>query len=128
MNNKKITITTGLEITSGCTTPCPYGSGKWGNNTWVGSVSCSDCDYNIETYGQEYVICNYQSKHPLSTKVKKAIIEYRMYELVKDGCPKCKTDNIHFNYDYTKKELPIEKIYCNECDWFVIFDEEIDFI
>ena len=55
-------------------------------------------------------------------KVKKTIIEYRMCELVKDGCPKCKTDNIHFNYDYTKKELPVERIYCNECDWFIDFD------
>lgn len=31
-------------------------------------------------------------------------------------CPKCgNKDNFHFNYDYSKKDLPIEDILCNEC-------------
>lgn len=31
-------------------------------------------------------------------------------------CPKCgNVDNFHFNYDYSKKDLPVENILCNEC-------------
>jgi uncharacterized Zn finger protein len=34
-------------------------------------------------------------------------------------CPNCgNEDNFHFNYDYTKKELPIINILCNECGNF----------
>lgn len=37
-------------------------------------------------------------------------------------CPKCgNTENLHFNYDYSKKDLPIEDVLCNECgEFFVI--------
>jgi transcription elongation factor Elf1 len=31
-------------------------------------------------------------------------------------CPKCKEEeNLHYNLDYSKKELPIIDILCNEC-------------
>jgi DNA-directed RNA polymerase subunit M/transcription elongation factor TFIIS len=31
-------------------------------------------------------------------------------------CPHCgEKENFHFNYDYTKKDLPIESVLCNEC-------------
>jgi len=31
-------------------------------------------------------------------------------------CPKCgNEENLHSNYDYSKKELPIIDILCNEC-------------
>lgn len=34
-------------------------------------------------------------------------------------CPKCgNNDNFHYNYDYTKVDLPIIDILCNECGNF----------
>jgi uncharacterized Zn finger protein len=34
-------------------------------------------------------------------------------------CPKCgNEENFHFNYDYSKKELPIIDVLCNECGEF----------
>lgn len=34
-------------------------------------------------------------------------------------CPKCGNDwNFHFNYDYSKKEMPVIDILCNECGEF----------
>ena len=34
-------------------------------------------------------------------------------------CPKCgNEENFHFNYDYSKKDLPIEDVLCNECGEF----------
>lgn len=31
-------------------------------------------------------------------------------------CPKCgEEENFHFNYDYSKKELPVIDVMCNEC-------------
>lgn len=31
-------------------------------------------------------------------------------------CPDCKKEeNFHFNYDYSKKEMPIIDVLCNEC-------------
>jgi hypothetical protein len=38
-------------------------------------------------------------------------------------CPKCgETKNLHFNYDYAEKNLPIINVLCNECGEF--FGEE----
>jgi hypothetical protein len=35
------------------------------------------------------------------------------------NCTKCsEKENIHINYDYNKKELPILNILCNECGNF----------
>jgi uncharacterized Zn finger protein len=35
-------------------------------------------------------------------------------------CPKCgNEENFHFNYDYSKKELPIIDVLCNECGEFI---------
>lgn len=34
-------------------------------------------------------------------------------------CPKCgNKENFHFNYDYTKKEMPVTDVLCNECGEF----------
>lgn len=34
-------------------------------------------------------------------------------------CPKCGNDeNFHFNYDYSKRDLPVIDILCNECGEF----------
>ena len=34
-------------------------------------------------------------------------------------CPKCgEKENLHFNYDYSKPNLPIEEVLCNECGTF----------
>lgn len=34
-------------------------------------------------------------------------------------CPKCGSEeNFHYNYDYTKKDMPVEEILCNECGEF----------
>lgn len=34
-------------------------------------------------------------------------------------CPACgNDDNFHFNYDYSKADLPIMEILCNECGEF----------
>lgn len=34
-------------------------------------------------------------------------------------CPNCgEKENFHFNYNYTKKDLPIEEVLCNECGSF----------
>lgn len=31
-------------------------------------------------------------------------------------CPKCgEEENFHFNYDYSKKELSVIDVMCNEC-------------
>ena len=31
-------------------------------------------------------------------------------------CPKCdETENLHYNYDYTKQHRPIKDVLCNEC-------------
>ena len=31
-------------------------------------------------------------------------------------CPRCnETENLHFNYDYTKQERPVIDIICDEC-------------
>lgn len=31
-------------------------------------------------------------------------------------CPHCgEKENFHFNYDYTKKDMHIESVLCNEC-------------
>ena len=31
-------------------------------------------------------------------------------------CPKCGSEeNFHINYDYTKKDVPIQSVLCNEC-------------
>ena len=31
-------------------------------------------------------------------------------------CPKCgECENIHTNYDWSKKERPVEEYLCNEC-------------
>lgn len=35
------------------------------------------------------------------------------------SCPKCNNkENLHINYDYNKKELPIMNVLCNECGNF----------
>jgi uncharacterized Zn finger protein len=37
-------------------------------------------------------------------------------------CPYCgEKENIHFNYDYSKKEIPVLSVLCNECGGF--FDQ-----
>lgn len=34
-------------------------------------------------------------------------------------CPNCgNEENFHFNHDYTKPDLPIEDVLCNECGTF----------
>jgi len=34
-------------------------------------------------------------------------------------CPNCgEKENFHFNYDYTKKEMPVIDVLCNECGTF----------
>lgn len=34
-------------------------------------------------------------------------------------CPNCgEKENLHFNYDYSKKDLPIIDVLCNECGTF----------
>lgn len=34
-------------------------------------------------------------------------------------CTKCgNEENFHFNYDYSKKELPFNEVLCNECGEF----------
>ena len=34
-------------------------------------------------------------------------------------CPNCgEKENFHFNYDYSKPNLPIEDVLCNECGTF----------
>ncbi len=34
-------------------------------------------------------------------------------------CPNCgEKENFHFNYDYSKKDLPIEDVLCNQCGKF----------
>jgi hypothetical protein len=39
-----------------------------------------------------------------------------MMEEDKVICPKCgNDDNFHYNYNYSKKDLPIINILCNEC-------------
>jgi len=44
----------------------------------------------------------------LSIFVKKQIMEY--------VCPKCSNkDNLHYNYDWFKKERPVIDVLCNEC-------------
>lgn len=31
-------------------------------------------------------------------------------------CPRCgESENLHPNYDYSKKDMPIENYLCNEC-------------
>lgn len=31
-------------------------------------------------------------------------------------CPHCgNTDNFHFNYDWSKRDLPVMDVLCNEC-------------
>jgi uncharacterized Zn finger protein len=38
-------------------------------------------------------------------------------------CPKCgEKENFHFNYDYSKKELPIIDVLCNECGEYFKLD------
>ena len=33
-----------------------------------------------------------------------------------DECPACgESDNLHYNYDYTKEDKPVEDVICNEC-------------
>ena len=42
-------------------------------------------------------------------------------ELEDDGvvCPKCEEkENFHYNYDYSKKNMPIIDVFCNECGEF----------
>jgi len=43
-----------------------------------------------------------------------------LYEKLEDDvCPKCKnSENLHFNYDYSKKDRPIINVLCNECGEF----------
>lgn len=42
-------------------------------------------------------------------------------------CPKCGNDcNFHFNYDYSKKEMPVIDILCNECGEFFEKPKEED--
>ncbi len=39
-------------------------------------------------------------------------------------CPNCgEKENFHFNYDYSKPNLPIEDVLCNECGTFFEYDE-----
>lgn len=48
-------------------------------------------------------------------------------------CPKCgETENLHFNYDYTKQHRPVDDVLCNECGeiftdkvskWDLIYEE-----
>ena len=38
---------------------------------------------------------------------------------MKYKCPHCgETENLHFNYDYAEKKLPILSVLCNECGEF----------
>lgn len=38
---------------------------------------------------------------------------------MKYKCPKCgETENLHFNYDYTKQTRPVLDVLCNECGEF----------
>ena len=38
-------------------------------------------------------------------------------------CPVCgNIDNFHFNYDYSKPDLPVDEILCNECGEFFKLD------
>ena len=40
------------------------------------------------------------------------------YSIIDDDiiCPNCdEKENIHFNYDYTQKDMPVEDVICNEC-------------
>jgi hypothetical protein len=41
-------------------------------------------------------------------------------------CPNCGEEkNLHFNYDYTKRDRPIQDVLCNECgDFFEIEKSE----
>jgi hypothetical protein len=41
-------------------------------------------------------------------------------------CPNCGEEkNFHFNYDYTKRDRPIQDVLCNECgDFFEIEKSE----
>lgn len=37
-------------------------------------------------------------------------------KMEEECCPKCgECENIHTNYDWSKKERPVEKYLCNEC-------------
>jgi len=48
-------------------------------------------------------------------------------------CPKCgETENLHFNYDYSKQHRPVDDVLCNECGeiftdkvskWDLIYEE-----
>jgi uncharacterized Zn finger protein len=34
-------------------------------------------------------------------------------------CPNCgEKENFHFNHDYSKPDMPIEDVLCNECGTF----------
>lgn len=44
-------------------------------------------------------------------------------------CPKCKNEeNFHFNYDYSKKEMPVEEVLCNECGEFFKLERVISVV
>jgi len=39
-------------------------------------------------------------------------------------CPACgNVENFHFNYDYSKKDLQVDEILCNECGEFFKSDD-----
>ena len=41
-------------------------------------------------------------------------------------CPHCgEKENFHFNYDYTKKEIPVLNVLCNHCGEFFGQEKEI---
>ena len=40
-------------------------------------------------------------------------------------CPTCgEEENLHFNYDYSKKELPVTNVLCNECGTYFVKNEK----
>jgi uncharacterized Zn finger protein len=49
------------------------------------------------------------------------VLPYKKETMEEDEviCPKCgNEENFHFNYNYSKKELPIIDVLCNECGEF----------
>lgn len=41
-------------------------------------------------------------------------------------CPKCgETENLHYNYDYTKQHRPVIDVLCNECGTFFDGDKSL---
>lgn len=66
-------------------------------------------------------------REDLGNGIKKGLenLAKKMNEEKEVVCPKCgEEENFHFNYDYSKPNLPIEDVLCNVCGEFFEFKQE----